>query len=85
MSGDRGAKALAERIHASCYQSTTQHSSDAHETSAALWLGEHGLFVEDVREHEPVAYDSGLMGCRCGWRRNTGIGEPFFDHIGTQP
>jgi hypothetical protein len=84
MSGDRGAKALAERIHASCYPSTTQHSSDAHETSAALWLGERGLFVEDVREHEPLVPAVGvLLHCTCGYV--VGFSESFYSHIGTQP
>jgi hypothetical protein len=87
MSGDHGAKALAERLRGI----GMPMGYNGPRTAAAI-LGPHGLFVEDVREHEPSFgpntnpdYRVQVRTCSCGWVQTFPDHESFFDHIGTQP
>jgi hypothetical protein len=92
----QGARALAERLH----RTQTGHIPDddlscCRGSAYSLWasevLSDHGLFIVDVREHEPT-YATRSVGdgrretsiiCACGWVR--GPGESYFDHISGDP
>lgn len=48
-------------------------------------LGDHGVFIPDVREHEPNAGVEGSVDCSCGWSEPHPIARySWWDHIGAK-
>ena len=81
---DRGAGVLAERLldlfgdRGDLVKATRDHARVAKRI-----LGEHGLFIADVSNHEPIIWWAGpspVGGCSCGWIRSL-AGDSFFDHL----
>jgi len=76
--GDGNAKALAFALKDAVQWG--DGSDMTFDETATTVLGTTGLFIADVKKHEPIPRTDG-MECLCGWKR-TGKAESYFDHIG---
>lgn len=83
---DRGARALAERLETEVHGGFNRPFCQNCENDADALLGKTGLFIADVRKHEPGIDwlpDHGAAGltCSCGWKPLHPF-ESYFSHIG---
>ena len=83
MKPDRGARALAERLHELVPERFQGYSGfTAYEAGlmTSEVLGKQGLFIADVSKHEPKHCPMDWISCKCGYDQYAPR-ESYFDHL----